>query len=378
MVDTDVLVVGGGLAGSATAIQLAERGHRVVVLERVGFPRDKLCGEGLMPAGVAELLRLGVAVEARPFRGIVYTVGGHTAVGNFPDGRFGLGVRRVRLDAALASRSVGAGVERIEGERVVEVGGWPGRMWARTSSRTWTARALVGADGMRSGVRRGLGLERRSRGRKRYGLRAHFRLGAGARSLERVEVHAGPGFELYLTPTGDRELNLALLLERDATAGLRGDLPGGLKRLLHRYPPIEALLDGAEPMSEPAICGPLRHESRGVVAEGALLVGDAAGFLDGITGEGMSLTLTSARLGAVVLDEGLRSGRLGKRALGRYGRQRSKAIRDRVWLTEGVLAGIRHRRLFAVFIGGLARYPGVFDRILRVSVGSDIPGAGRL
>ncbi|MEZ5237394.1 MAG: FAD-dependent oxidoreductase, partial [Acidimicrobiales bacterium] len=129
MFDTEVLVIGGGPGGSATALQLARSGHRVMLLDRAGFPRDKVCGEGLMPYGVGELERLGLAAPegSQRFVGIGYTVGGHSAVGRFPGGRYGLGVRRSRLDAELAARCEEAGVERRHGVQVRGAGGWSGR-----------------------------------------------------------------------------------------------------------------------------------------------------------------------------------------------------------------------------------------------------------
>lgn len=371
MLDAEVVVVGGGPGGSAVALGLARRGHHVVLLDRADFPRDKVCGEGLMPYGVAELGRLGLALDigARPFHGIGYHVRGASAVGRFPDGRTGLGVRRHRLDDALARACADAGVDRRHRAAVRAVGGRPGAMWVDAGTRIH-ARAIVGADGMHSAVRRSLGLQRPPRGRPRYGLRGHFALRDGAPELDVVEVHAGDGLELYLTPVGPGELNVAVLLERDAARGLKGDLQAGLLRLVHAHPSVSARLSGASLLGAPALCGPLRQEATDVVGDGALLVGDAAGFLDGITGEGMSLTLLSARLAVDALHDGLTAGRVDAAALRPYAVRRARAARDLTWLTEIVLSGIRHRRLAARVVRGLARHPDVFARVLGVSAGT--------
>ena len=92
----DVLGVGGSVAGSAVAVGLARLGHTVTVLDKVAFPRDKPCGEGVMPGGAEALERLGVAEAlkargARPLEGIVYHQGEDTAVGRFPNGRTACG-----------------------------------------------------------------------------------------------------------------------------------------------------------------------------------------------------------------------------------------------------------------------------------------------
>ena len=374
MKSSEVVVVGGGPGGSAAALMLARRGHDVTLLDRASFPRDKVCGEGLMPYGVGELRQVGIdpeslGIDAQRFVGIGYTVGSESAVGRFPAGRYGLGVRRHRLDAALAGLCDEAGVRRLHGVKVRTVGGWPGRMWVDTSEGMFKSRALVGADGMHSTVRKSLGLQRRPRGRPRYGLRGHFRLAAGARSLDLVEVHAADGLEFYLTPTGQRELNVAVLLERDATRSLKGDLEGGFRRILQTHRPLVELLDGAEPLGRPGLCGPLRQEATRVATDGAVLVGDAAGFLDGITGEGMSLSLLSARIAAEVVSGALQRGDLTRRALQPYASRRWRASRDLTWLTEIVLAGIRFRPLARRVVRGLRRHPDVFEQVMAVNAG---------
>src|SRR5687767_8098600 len=85
--DAEVIVVGAGVAGCAVALHLARRGHSVILLDRSESPRDKVCGEGLMPHGVAALDRLGLLplpFPVLPFTGIGYHVAGVDAVGRFP------------------------------------------------------------------------------------------------------------------------------------------------------------------------------------------------------------------------------------------------------------------------------------------------------
>src|SRR3954454_19933771 len=112
-VDVDLLVVGGGPVGLATAIEGALAGLSVAVLDRRTGPIDKACGEGLMPSARAALDRLGVGVEGREFRGIHYRAPGRSATALFA-GRAGLGVRRLALSAALASRADELGVKRLD------------------------------------------------------------------------------------------------------------------------------------------------------------------------------------------------------------------------------------------------------------------------
>ena len=367
------LIVGGGLAGSATALHLARAGHDVLVLERGAFPREKVCGEGLMPHGVHELDGLGVlpailATQPQPFGGIGYRVGDTRAIGRFPQGRTGLGVRRSRIDAALhAACNACDRVEVRTGVRVRDLALDGDGVRVDTTDGAVHARIVVGADGLGSLVRRKAGLKKEHRGAPRYGARVHVRLADPTVQSELVEVMLGERLEWYITPTGPGEANLALLCEKDVAKGFGRDLPAGLWALLAREPALAPWVDGAEPISDAQLCGPLRQEVSAAVSERILLVGDAAGFVDAITGEGMSLSLTEARLAAQVastcLDDPTQANLLT------YERQRRQATRSLVWFTRLVLWGLRQRALAGWAIRNLARHPDAFSRLLGVNIG---------
>src|SRR5262249_32626710 len=185
-IDTDVLVVGGGVAGATTARLLAEAGHRVIVLDRARFPRDKPCGEGVMPTGVRLLDRLGglargLPGQMHPLGGVGFVVNGQARVrGDFPDvgGGFdrGMGIRRLVLDHQLLEHArEHPRVEVHEAEPATDAT-WPagGLAEVTTPSARYRARVVVGADGARSLIRRKLGLELPRGGRPRHGMRAHF------------------------------------------------------------------------------------------------------------------------------------------------------------------------------------------------------------
>ncbi len=359
-----MVVIGAGVAGCAAALHLARRGHRVVVLERGGFPREKVCGEGLMPHGVAELRALGITVSGRPFPGIAWHHGDAVARGDFPAGA-GLGVRRYHLDALLASAlAEEPGVTLHTGVRAGAIQRRAGEVVVQTDQGEVRARALVGADGRGSRVRRHLGLEAPASARPRYGIRAHYRLSEPP--PDRVEVHVGPEAELYLTPTGAREINVAVLCGRETTRALRGGLTEGFERLVRGRLP---LLEGAERLTAPAVAGPLRQAVRSTVADRAVLVGDAAGFVDAITGEGMALSLLGARLAAELLDEGLRTDRLSAHDLAPHDRRWRRRVRDPARMAEVILWGLRRPRLAKRVVRNLARHPELFGRLLAVQAG---------
>jgi menaquinone-9 beta-reductase len=369
--DAEVIVVGAGVGGCATALHLARRGHDVLLLERTSGPTDKVCGEGLMPSGVDELARLGLggavrALGARPFRGIAYHTGGISAEGRFPIGH-GLGVRRAHLDALLRDRvRAHPHVELRRGVRVRRIAQIRGGVSVGEGERSWRASVLVGADGMHSTVRRLAVLDAPSRGRHRYGVRVHIE---HPQDRAMVDVHLADGLELYLTRTGSDSLNVALLVEKEAMGLLKGDLAGGTRALISRCPAVARQIEGCGWVSEPAVVGPLRQRARRVVGRRLALVGDAAGFIDGITGEGMSLTLIGARIAAEELSPAL-GGRVPVwLALQRYAARRRAEARDRLRLTELVLAGIRHRALARHVVANLARQPALFGQLLAINAG---------
>ena len=297
-VDADVLVAGAGPVGLAVAVLAATSGFDVLVADpRVdqagGEPIDKACGEGLLPLGLRRLRGLGVDPPGRPLAGIRYlrATGGPTADARFRAGP-GRGVRRTVLQGALAARAAGAGVAVIRGavvglaqdERAVQV-----RLRGDGGEAVVRARWLVGADGLHSLVRRTSGLAGVAPRRARYALRRHV---AVSPWTDFVEVHWAPHAEAYVTPVADDLVGVALLCR-----GRPGSWDAGFAafpRLAERLGAAASAgpVGGAGPVRG---AGPLRQVSRRRVAGRVLLVGDAAGYVDALTGEGISVGVAQAQ-----------------------------------------------------------------------------------
>jgi len=331
----DLLVVGGGPAGLATAIHAALAGLEVVVAEPRPTPIDKACGEGLMPGAVQALAALGVSVEGHPLRGIRYLDDRHHAQALFtPDP--GRGVRRTELQAALARRAeeLGVPVLPVRAGAVQQDGG-------SVRAAGVTARYLAAADGLHSPIRRQLALEQADARAPRYGLRRHF---AVLPWTDCVEVHWSPRAEAYVTPLGPSLVGVAVLTAE------RGPFDTHLARfpaLARRLPPAAATaVRGA---------GPLRQRVRARVAGRVLLVGDAAGYIDALTGEGISLALATA-------EQLVRCVRADRPQA--YERAWCKASRHHRVLTEALLWTRGHPRLARRIVPTAARLPAAFTTLV--------------
>ncbi|MDP3232183.1 MAG: NAD(P)/FAD-dependent oxidoreductase [Myxococcales bacterium] len=292
----DVAVVGGGPAGLAVALEAATRGISAVVFERQQGPLDKACGEGLMPHGLSALERLGVLpylerADTSPFTSITYVQeDGRQVVGLLPVPG-GLGIRRLALVKAMRTRAVALGVVLRDGCAVRAHQLLAHGVTVRTDAGETTAGLLVAADGLHSPLRKAEGLGRTAKGPLRYGLRRHLSLRPWAST---VEVHFGPGAEAYVTPAGANRVGVAFLWED-------GDIQPTVSfdALLSRFPVLAQRLRGAAFDSEPRGAGPLRQGVVRRVKDRFVLVGDAAGYVDAITGEGLSLAFAgAAALGA--------------------------------------------------------------------------------
>ncbi|MBT2908101.1 NAD(P)/FAD-dependent oxidoreductase [Streptomyces cellulosae] len=331
---TDLLVVGGGPAGLATALHAARAGLDTVVAEPRPAPVDKACGEGLMPGAVRALTALGLHAPGHPLTGIRYVQGPCRAEALFRRGQ-GLGVRRTDLHTVLHRAVLDAGVPvlplRVDAVRQDADG-------VSVPGAGLRARWLVAADGLHSPLRRALGLDRPTRTRPRYGLRRHY---AVPPWTSHVEVHWGPDAEAYVTPLGPRLAGVALLTSRRAPYDTQ---LAGFPELAARLPPDTAVtpVRGA---------GPLYRRSRARVHGRILFVGDAAGYVDALTGEGVCLALT----GADALVANLRRG-----TPGRYGADWARATRRYRVLTELLVTARRQPALAPHIVPVAARLPRLF------------------
>ncbi len=368
----DALIVGGGPAGLASAIVLGKSGFRVLLADRRSLPADKACGEGVLPPGLAILERLGVrkhiaSEHSHTIRGIRYVIGDGdiAAEAEFVEGP-GLGVRRTALSAALlAEASLTPGVEIIRARPEISFP-FSGRVLIPELQKEITAKLIVGADGLQSSVRKAAGLEKKGRKRTRYGIRAHFQSNTTLDDF--VTVHVNPGMEAYVTPVGEREAGAAVLFSPPADKSSRDRT---FDEIIRNFPHLEQLSFA----QSAAGAGPLEQHTRSVIADGLALVGDAAGYLDAATGEGISLALAEA----CALEEifpAIRecpSGRIVKSSsLRPYASTYRKIIWNYQVVTQSLLFLSEHPRLARFFVGMMHRHPASFQALLSFNQGAGL------
>ena len=362
-VNPDVLVVGGSIAGATTALHLARLGHSVRILERARLPRRKACGEGLFAKGVDELEKLGVLPEipthSARLESLRMQLDGESV--EAPLDR-ALGVRREALDALLLELASGAGVEVCRGVNVLGlIEGPDSYAGVRTDHGDFEAKLIVATDGLRSRLRQQAGLDASATRDLRYGVSAHLEL--PEQPPPRVDISFHDGYEVYVTPVGGPVVNVALLLSHERARSLAGDVEAGFTQLARSAPGRAAgrLLDA------PAVAGPFQARSKRAWSRNLVLAGDAAGFYDGISGEGMSLALLSARACADAVHGFLNDGKTRhfegyERALRRH--QRNSALLARLNLALAARPSLGRRAL-----RNLSRRPATFERLLSINQG---------
>jgi menaquinone-9 beta-reductase len=341
---SDLVVLGAGPAGIATAIAARLQGLQVTVLDHRKPPIDKPCGEGLLPEAVAGLRRLGIGIDASvafPFVGIRFSDRESSVNGRIASGE-AYGMRRTMLHQLLVERATELRVHFLWGARVSEL--YSDRL--RASGEAISFRWLVGADGQNSSVRRWAGLNPRRRFRSRFGFRRHY---AVVPWSDYVEVHGGDSCQLFVTPTGAEEVCVALL---------SSDPQMRIERALAQFPEVARRLRKARAITQEAgaisVLGRARAVARGNVA----LVGDASGAVDGIAGKGLSLAFQQAlALGEVLAREDLTSYHAAHRRITspdvRMTRLLLLLLDSSAWLRRKVM------RLFA-------NNPGLFAKLIAI------------
>jgi flavin-dependent dehydrogenase len=343
----DVLVVGAGPAGLATAIAVRLKGLSVAVADSRRPPIEKACGEGLLPEGVSALSSIGIHLNSNlafPIAGIRFCDESASATGKLPQGTTSFGLRRTALHSLLVQRAHEVGVSFQWGTRVSDCTANS----ARLDNAHFNFRWLVGADGQKSKVRKWTRLGPRSVRSSRIGFRRHFAIAPWSSF---VEVYWGNRCQVYVTPTGAREICIALLAS---------DPQMRIAQALPQFPQLAARLNDAQPLT-PELGAVTTLECFGKVARrNTALVGDASFTVDGITGQGLSLAFQQALcLGDAIAAKNLAA----------YEIAHHKLVSAPARMARLLLFLARHDPVRRITLRTLAKNPRLFTKLLSSHAG---------
>ena len=336
--ERDVIVVGAGPAGATAATILAQQGHDVLLLDRDNFPRDKACGDGV-PAGVFRIMRrLGMddKIESAEARGELYRVTGmritspkgNVIAADFEvtDDNHSCVVPRTYFDAIIQQHAIDSGAEfriasvkepLLENGRVVGV-----RVQANGSTTAIRSKVVIGADGVTSAIARGLRpkQKRHADDHRAIALRAYIHdLETYPRQVEFFLYNEIlPGYA-WIFPTGDGEANIGLGMRLDMFRKLDGDLKQMLQAFLN-LPDIKKRVRRGGEISKVRTWQLNFGSQKNLQSayDGAILIGDAAGLINPITGGGIHNSMISAELAAQTINEALVAGDTSRKTLRAY------------------------------------------------------------
>jgi menaquinone-9 beta-reductase len=365
----DVLIVGAGPAGSVAAAVLARAGLRVRVVDRAVFPRDKLCGDTVNPGTLAILKRLGLAASidacGLPIDGMRVSGGNGVLVeGRYPDGMHGRALLRRDFDWMLLSDAVAAGAQFEPGvavrDAIVEDGRVAGVRIGRGGELR--ARVTIAADGRHSTMAFGLGLAAHPRRPRRWAIGAYMDVAGDPASRRFGEMHVRPGHYIGVAPVPGSLTNVCVV-----TPWQIGDAPfGNLRALitgaLGRDPLLRDRFAGARMATTPVVLGPLAVDARGASMDGLLLAGDAAGFIDPMTGDGLRFAIRGAELAAIAAVDALAHGWDGVHA--RHASVRRAAFAGKWRFNRGVRSLAASRSAVSLAAAGIRLAPAVLRRAM--------------
>lgn len=365
--ECDVLVVGGGPAGSTIAALLAQKSRRVVLLEKERFPRFHI-GESLLPLNLPLFDRLGVADDVRRIG--VYKPGAelvsdeHEAVATFRFADnpllsvgYSYQVKRSEFDKLLLDNSRRLGATVMEGTRVTDV-------TLDAADRTivtaigpdntptqWSARFLVDASGRDTLLAGRLGLKRIDKLNNTAAIFGHFRnvprqVGGKAGM---ITVHLFEHGWVWVIPLPDNVTSVGVVGTQALFKARKGKLDAIFADAVGKCPSLARDMTNAEPLSPLVACADYSYDSRSYVGERYILVGDAAAFIDPLFSSGVMMAMSSASFGAGVVDA-LLEGREPREHLVRdYERKIQTSLASLSWLIYRINSPILRDVLMSTF-----------------------------
>ena len=368
----DVVVAGAGPAGALAATILSRAGLKVRLFDRSRFPRHKLCGDTLNP-GALDVLRRHLDVQplidkSVPIDGMLLTGPGRVRVrGEYGDGIAGRSITRTVLDDWLVQQALATGVQFDDGVSIRQVAIGDGRVaGVIADQRAHPAKMVIAADGRRSAIAISRGLARQPKHPRRWAIGGYF---TGVTGMTRLgEMHVRRGHYIGVAPVPGGSTNACLVIPHYTGDAPVGDPAIALKRALDADPQLRCRFANAQAVDAPVMLGPMAVDTLAAGEPGLLLAGDAAGFIDPMTGDGLRFAFLGAELAAAVIND-VFNGRvpidrahveLAKRRRSAFGSKWrfNRALRSLVASPFSVTAAAATARVLPPVFEGMIRYAG--------------------
>ena len=374
----DVAVIGASLAGSVCAALLGRAGYRVLLIDKATFPRTKICGEGLMPAGRKLLLDLGlgerlIRAGARDFSVLRFHLPNQRILAlDFSDGPVstpGCVLSRDTLDHLLVRFAASQeGVEVREGCRLREARfrnhGVEIELHSGGQNEVIQARAVVAADGIQSRLRAAAGIRCVSSASHRFALRRLYSSYAAA--ARAVDVYCLQDSEAYVAPMSGGRARITLLTDKRRLPRSEGveDL---YESLLARFPEVLDRVKAGGQHSPVETTSPVSTRFSRCHGDRLILAGDAAGAVDPVTGQGMTMALRDAHLSAQVLSHALKTNQLTADSLQSYSCSREHYFLPTYRLSQQLLTSLRYPWLAERARLALSRSAGLRTKVIALA-----------
>lgn len=373
MKDYDVVIVGAGPAGVACALTLAKHNLEVALVEKRAFPVVKACGESILPMGVAHLKKLGILERIKPehyhpTEGICYHINHHSSKANFIDG-YGLGINRSILSQAFsAAINDYPSITMFDHTAIKDIDFPFLTFMHKEKLFHCSSNFVVGADGLRSRVREILGIKTKLPHFRRWAMTAHFGVEPWS-SL--VEIYLHNNAEAYVSPTGPKEVNIVLMWSPKKYS-VKTKSP--FFSLLSLFPELEKRLNPPFMLHKAHAIGPFHHRAkRRFTTLQAALIGDAAGYTDPLTGEGINYGLFEGQLLGQKLASRLAAGQSMSQNDLRYFQLVANLKKlPHEMLTYGMLLMQSQPALFERVVHYFNRKPNVLSALTGISAGSSL------
>ncbi|HZJ20060.1 MAG TPA: NAD(P)/FAD-dependent oxidoreductase [Pricia sp.] len=369
----DVIVIGGGLAGLTAAIDLSQKGHRVLVFEKRRYPHHKVCGEYVSNEILPYLKQLGVTLDASDAVAITHlhlsTVQGKLLETELPLG--GMGISRYAFDDLLYQRAVGAGTD-FQFQNVISIGFNNLTFEVVTDlEETYTSTLVIGAYGKRSGLDKALNRDFASKKSSWLAVKAHYAYDDFPKHV--VALHNFEGGYGGLSKTETGAVNFCYLASYSSFQREK-DIDSFNTNVVTQNPFLNSFLREASPLfEEPLTIAQISFHPKKAIENHILMCGDTAGLIHPLCGNGMAMAIHSAKIAAELIADFLEKDNQQRAKLENdYQMQWNRHFQRRLWMGRRLQSLLLHPKMSAIALSAMVTQPRLLQKLIQSTHGKPI------